>query len=117
MNVQLSVRGRKKKTPLVPSKRSGYLRLPPPLHINHSLYISIYTYSSLSSLQVPLCSAEERGKRRRSSADERERQNCRFLLEGEEGRKWSDHCVMEVGEMRGPVVSIRRRTQGEASDF
>lgn len=71
LNVQLSVHGRKKKTPLVPSNSSGYLQLPPPSHINHSLYIPIYTYSSLSSLQVPLCSTEEEGKRRRSSAKEK----------------------------------------------
>lgn len=99
MNVHLSVHGRKKKTPLVPSKRSGYLQLPPLLHINHSLYISIYTYSSLSSLQVPLCSVEEGGKRRQSGADERKKQNCCLLAKGEEWRKWSDHCVME-GEKR-----------------
>lgn len=85
LNVQLSVHGRKKKTPLVPSNSSGYLQLPPPSHINHSLYIPIYTYSSLSSLQVSLCSAEEKGKRRRSSADERKRQNCCLWAEGEEG--------------------------------
>lgn len=113
MNVQLSVHSRKKKTPLVPSKRSGYLRLPPPSHINHSLYISIYTYSSLSSLQVPLCSAEEGEKRRRSGADERRRQNCCLLAEGEEGAEVGWPLCDGGAKRRGTVVSIRRRMQGE----
>lgn len=111
MNVQLSVYGRKKKTPLVPWKRSGYLWLPPPSHINHSLYMSIYTYSSLSSLQVPSLFAEEGGKR----GGERKKQNCCLLAEGKEGWVWSDHCVMES---RGTLVSIRRRRmQGEDCCF
>lgn len=63
-NSDLNVHSRKKKTPLVPSKRSGYLQLSPQLHINHSLHISIYTYSTLSSLQVALCLVEEGAKRR-----------------------------------------------------
>lgn len=112
LNVQLSVHGRKKKTPLVPSNSSGYLQLPPPSHINHSLYIPIYTYSSLSSLQVPLCSTEEEGKRRRSSADERKRQNCCLWAEGEEGAEVEWPLCDGGGKRRGTVVSIRRRMRG-----
>lgn len=43
--------------------------------------------------------------------------NCCLLAEGEEWRKWSDHCVMEGGKRQGTAASIRRRMQGEVCRF
>jgi len=53
---------KEKKRALVRPATCGF---PPPPHIIHSLYISIYTYSRLSSRQVPLCSAEGKVGRRK----------------------------------------------------
>ena len=112
MNVQLSMHSRKKKkkTPLVPSSKSfGYLRLPPPSHINHSLYISIYTYSCLSSLLLPLCSAEEEGTRRWSGADESKKAELLPSCGGGGVAEVERPLCDGGGKRRGTVVSIRRR--------
>lgn len=112
-NCDVSVHGRKKHLWFL-LRGPGYLRLPPPSHINHSLHISIYTYSSLSSLQVPLCSAEE-GE---GGGWREKRQNYCLGLRGRRGgggvttvRRWGKEernsgFHQEKNAGRGPLISL-----------
>lgn len=87
--------GRKKKTLVLLSYSSSNLQLPPLWHINHPLHVPIYTSSSLSSPQVPLCSAEE--ERERGGKAVRAQRKGRIAAFQQRGRRWSDHSVMKRG--------------------
>lgn len=99
MNVQLSMHSRKKKK----KKHLWFLLLRASATCGSHLRRTSITLSTspftLIPASLPYCSLFVLPRKREQGGEaaqtKAKKQNCCLLAEGEEWRKWSDHCVME----------------------
>lgn len=103
---------RKKKTPLVPSKRSGYLQLTSAAHQSRSTHLHLHLFRPLLPTGRSLFGGG-RGKEKAKG----KWQNCSLLTEGEEGLRCSECCVMAGERGEEQCFPSGEECREKAADF